>query len=526
MTQIEALESRRLLSATALSTALSPTTPHVAQSASIAAALRAPSSVSTEQIGTTALKVNWPAVPGAVKYSIRYSPGAYVDAPKGGRKTAYAAGSRTSVTLSDLRPFTLYSLQVATIGADGVSGPVRQAVAWTAKPATTRRYLYAVDLPQNRRGFRTLRPQIQVFDIDAGHKWVRNIPLPAGIYNARGVAASVETGRLYLSFFTKFDTGYQPGGLLCMDLHTDKVLWKKLYDPKVVPSPDRFALTPDGRKIYMPSGEDGDSDVWTVIDAFTGNPVRQIHHVTSPHNTNVSVDGRYVFLEGQENAPQDPKLRHTVAVVDTTTDRIVRRVGPFAGVVRPFTINGTSSLVFATVNDMIGFQVGDVATGRVLYTAKPPGLTQPEPRNYIHSHGIALTPDEREVWVVDQDRPGVHVWDVSKLPASAPRYVGFVATRKQGMNLEGQPDSAAKNDPNLLAWIVSGYDGRYMYPETGEIVEVATHKVVGQLRSKQLNSDGRLVWAPYTHSRHILEVVFDRGRLAHVTDQFGVGRVR
>ena len=515
---IEQLESRRLLSTTVQAGARD-----VVAGPAVVAPIAAPSSVSTEQVGTTGLKVKWGAVGGAVKYSIRYAAGAYV--PGGGRGIAYAAYNKTTFTLTNLRPFTLYSIDVASIDAAGVRRTTH-INAWTAKPSTTHRYLYAVDLPQNRRGFQTLKPQIEVFDIDAGHKWVKNIPLPAGVYNARGVAASVETGRLYLSFFTTFETGYQPGGLLCMDLYTNKVLWKKLYNPSVIPSPDRFALTPDGRKIYMPSGENGGSDVWTVIDAITGNPLRQIHHVTSPHNTNVSVDGRWVFLEGQENAPQDPALKHAVAVVDTMTDRIVKRVGPFAGVVRPFVVNGKANLIFATVNDLVGFQVGDVASGRVLFTAKPPGVAQPAPRNYIHNHGIALTPDEREVWVVDQDRPGVYVWDVTGLPNSAPRYVGFVPTRPQGRNLQGQPDPAASNDPNLLAWIVPSYDGKYMYPETGEIVDVATHRVVGQLRSKKLNSSGQLVWAPYTHSRHILEVDFDGGRLTNVTSQFGIGRVR
>src|SRR5947207_12037484 len=71
----------------------------------------------------------------------------------------------------------------------------------------------------------TLFPYTTLFR--SGHKWVKNIPLPAGIYNARGVAASTVTGKLYVSFFDAFQDGYQPGGLLCMDLNTNAVLDRK-----------------------------------------------------------------------------------------------------------------------------------------------------------------------------------------------------------------------------------------------------------------------------------------------------------
>ena len=110
-------------------------------------------------------------------------------------------------------------------------------------------------------------------------------------------------------------------------------------------------------------------------------------------------------------------------------------MGPFSSVVRPFTVNGKASLVFATVHNLVGFEIGDVATGKVLYTVKPPGFSQPAADNVIHSHGIALTPDEKEVWVVDNDHRGLQVWDISNVPAGPPTYIGHIATRATGKNL-------------------------------------------------------------------------------------------
>jgi hypothetical protein len=394
-------------------------------------------------------------------------------------------------------------------------------------PAGATRYLYVFDLPKSRDGFRTLKPQIEVFDVNNGHKWVKNIPLPSGIYNVRGVAASSVTDRAYISFLNSPSDG-GPGGLLCINLNNNAVVWKKTYDKALIPSPDRFALTPDGKTIYMPSGENGTTDYWVVIDAATGNTGGKIHHTSSPHNTVVSDDGRLAFLEGQEKGAEPSSVVHTIGVVDTATNQLVGKVGPFRDVVRPFTVNGKGSLVFATVNNFVGFQVADVKTGKVTYTVAPPNYTQPTPiAGMSWNHGIALTPNEREVWMVDTRKVGVHVWDVSGLPSAAPKYIGFIKTRNTGKNLAGQTDPAASNDATgVPSWIVGSYDGKYMYPESGEIIEVATHKVIGQLRGKTYNSSGSLVDAPYSHSRFVLEVDFLSGQAVSVTEQFGVGRIR
>jgi hypothetical protein len=396
-------------------------------------------------------------------------------------------------------------------------------------PAADHRYLYVFDAPKNREGFYDLKPQIEVFDIDNGHRWVKNIPLPAKIYNIRGVAASPATGKLYVSYFLSPKTGAQPGGLLCMDLNTNDLLWRRDYAQSLVPAPDRFDITPDGKKIYMPSGEFGTSDLWIVIDANNGKPIGKIRHTTSPHNAIVSADGRYAFLEGQEKGTQDPKLTHTVAVVDTATDRVVKKVGPFQDVVRPFTINGTGSLIFATTNNFIGFQVADVSSGGILYTVAPPGVRQPGQRTqFSHSHGIALTPDEKKLYVVDTIHTKVHVWNVSAVKKGiAPKYLGAISTRKQGRNLSGQVDPAASNDTSATpSWLAMSYDGRYLYPESGEIIDMFANKVIGQLRSKTVDADGRTVLAPYTHSRYILEVDVADGRVVRTTNQFGIGRVQ
>lgn len=490
--------------------------------------------VTVGQAGTTGLTVSWPAADPAdpsapTEYRVRYAPGEYLPGAAGEPRTVTVLAPQTSVTLAGLNPFTFYGIDVTAVRDDG---PVANTHvnAYTARPATTKRYLYTFHLPKAKDGFRTLKPHIEVYDVANGNAWVRNVPLPAGIYNVRGVAASTVTNRLYVSYFKTAVDGYQTGGLLSLNLSTGAVIYKRDYPASVVGSPDRFDLTPDGKTIYMPVGEHGVQGEWVVLDAATGNKVKSIPHVSASHNTIVSLDGRLAFLEGQEKGSDPPEWKHTVGLVDTATNTIVKRVGPFRDVVRPFTVNGDASLIFATTNNWVGFEVADVATNTVLRTVAPPGYAQPDPgRNASHSHGIALTPDEKKLFVVDTTKVGIHVFDVSKVRTQAPTYLGFIQTRRSGRNLAGQYIPEASNDAKgVPAWLGMSYDGKYLYAENGEVIDVATLKIVGQLRAKTTDGSGNLVWDKYSHSRFMVEVDVDTttGRAVKVTKQFATGRVR
>jgi DNA-binding beta-propeller fold protein YncE len=271
----------------------------------------------------------------------------------------------------------------------------------------------------------------------------------------------------------------------------------------------------------MPSGEGSEhANYWLVLDAATGEPTGSIEHVSSPHNTIVSIDGRYAFLEGQEYGDQPDEWLHTVAVVDTQTDTVIRRVGPFKDVIRPFTVSGDSKYMFACLNNFVGFEVANVETGEVLFTVSPPGVTQPEPiRGETPCHGIAITPDERFLFLNDRVSGGVQVFDISGMRyGEAPKHLKFIATRETGRDLNGNIDPAAREDTDRMpGWLAVSYDGRHVYPESGEIIDVETLEIVGFLKGEK---------GLYTHSKFMAEVVFDNGQAVRANDQFGVGRVR
>jgi hypothetical protein len=147
------------------------------------------------------------------------------------------------------------------------------------------------------------------------------------------------------------------------------------------------------------------------------------------------------------------------------------------------------------VNGLLGFEVGDLKTGKKLHRVEVKGLqTGPVKRHGCPSHGIGLTPDEKELWVCDSYNQRLHVYDVT---LSAPEY-------KLGIQLKDQP-----------GWITFSLDGKHAYPSTGEIVDVKTRKVLYSLKDEQGND---------VQSEKMVEIHFQNNKPVNAGDQFGIGR--
>jgi DNA-binding beta-propeller fold protein YncE len=349
----------------------------------------------------------------------------------------------------------------------------RAADATDARP---RRLLYVAE-PGVRDYLEYGGHGVLVFDIDDGHKFVRRIPT-GGVdkagkpLNVKGVCASAATQRLYVSTIKS---------LMCLDLATDKLLWEKSYEGGC----DRMSITPDGKFIYLPSLE---GDHWHVVDGSDGRVVETIRPRSGAHNTIVSLDGRYAYLAGLKS----PVLR----VADARTHKVVREVGPFGNVVRPFTVNSAGTLAFVNVNDLLGFEVGDLTSGKVLHRVEVQGYKKGEVKRHgCPSHGAGLTPDEKELWLSDASNQSLHVFDATVMP---PRQV-------QSIKLADEP-----------GWVTFTIDGQYAYPSPGQVIDAKTKKVLLQLTDEQ----GRRV-----QSEKLMEVDLGQGgKVVRVGDQFGLGR--
>ena len=320
---------------------------------------------------------------------------------------------------------------------------------------------------------------VLVYDVDRDYAFVKRIPtwvVPEGgqADNVKGVAASAATGRLWVSTIKR---------LACIDLATDRLLWDVAPDGGC----DRLTVSPDGRTLYVPSFE---GPHWNVVDGLTGKTGTTLVLNSKAHNTLWSPDGAEVYLEGLAS----PYL----TVVDAATHRVTRQVGPFSAAVRPFTVNAAQTLAYVNVNELLGFEIGDLRTGKVLHQVTVQGVSKgPVARHACPSHGVGLTPDERELWVCDGHNSALHVFDNTVMP---PRQTTTLKVRDQP------------------GWITFSMDGQHAWPSTGEVFDVKTKRLVKSLRDEV----GRAVG-----SEKLLEVQMGAdAKPVACGNQFGVGQKR
>ena len=373
---------------------------------------------------------------------------------------------------------TLFTLALFLLdaAAGSVSHSANAQLNGTPESPEVRRLLYVAE-PGIRDYLEYGGHGLLVFDIDHGHKFVKRIPT-AGLdakgkpLNVKGVCANAATKRIYIS------TTQQ---LMCLDLVTEKLLWEKKYDQGC----DRMSMTPDGRVIFLPSFE---GPLWYVVRADDGAELARITPDSGAHNTVAGLDGKEAYLAGLKS----PLL----TVADTLSHRAVRTVGPFSASIRPFTVNGRQTLCFVNVNELLGFEVGDLVSGRKLHRVEVQGFHKgPTKRHGCPSHGIGLTPDEKELWLTDSFNTHVHIFDATVMP---PKQVASIVVR-------GEP-----------GWITFSIDGQYAYPSTGDVIDTHTRKIVALLKDEM----GRDV-----QSEKMVEIDFKGNEPVRAGDQFGLGRV-
>jgi len=343
------------------------------------------------------------------------------------------------------------------------------AVSFSAQTtkAGTQRYLY-VALPGADDNDPDRSVRILVFNIAGAHRFVRRISVwPAAhgdeAETVRGMAANTRTGRLYLSTTRR---------LAAMDLASDRILWEHSYENHCC---DRVAVSPDGKTIYAPAFGNAR---WYVIDAATGELRATIGVTGWPRETRFSRDGARAFLAAWDS----PQL----SIVDVATRQIAKTVGPFSASLCPFVLNAKDTLAFANVDGLVGFEVGDLQTGLILDRVAADGFDKDAAAAFeCPSHGIAFTPDERELWVADGVQNRLQIFDARVYPP-----VPLAA-----IELSAQP-----------RWIAFSSDGAFAYASTGDIVDAGTKKIVGALQ----DASGRKVI-----SENFLEIDFVDGKPAN-----------
>jgi DNA-binding beta-propeller fold protein YncE len=278
------------------------------------------------------------------------------------------------------------------------------------------------------------------------------------------------------------------GRLAAWDLTTEKKVWENAYDGQCCERPQ---IAPDASFMYVGSDL---RNFWYVVNPRTGELITKVWSPlsTDAHNLNLSADGRTAFMSPNGKV---------MGIADTSTHTLVRTI-TFPDNIRPFVLNHDSSLIYSNTNNLLGFEIADVKTGKMIQHVEVRGFGWPEIWNVTPhprvphgcpSHGIALTNDEKEIWLADGINNYIHVFDNTTMP---PRQIASIKTT-------GGP-----------YWITVGLDGRFAYVSSGDIIDMKARKIVAQMKDEY----GRTM-----HSEKLLDMLFNAGRLTRVANQFGNG---
>jgi DNA-binding beta-propeller fold protein YncE len=321
---------------------------------------------------------------------------------------------------------------------------------------------------------------IIVLDANDGYHFVKRIPTweyaaSMSPEQVSGVAASPVTNMIYVA---------ARGRLAAIDMGTDKMVWSTTLDGKCCERPQ---VTPDGKIIVV----GGDLQAyWYEVDALTGKFIGMLDAPESPnsHNLNLSADGKTAFMSPNNKV---------MTISDIKSRKIIKTIR-FPDNIRVFVTNKDSSKLFVNNNNLLGFVIADVASGQVLKTVEVTSVNwhakwdvTPRPRipHGCPSHGIALTPDEKEIWVADGIFNKIHIFSNTDDPKEI-----------DTIDLAGIP-----------FWMTFGLDAKLAYVSSGDIVDIATHKIVGQMKDEY----GRVIT-----SEKLLDMTFDNGHAQRVSNQF------
>jgi DNA-binding beta-propeller fold protein YncE len=291
-----------------------------------------------------------------------------------------------------------------------------------------------------------------------------------------GVAASPATNMLYLA---------ARGRLGAIDLATDRMVWTTTLDGKCCERPQ---VSADGKTLIVGSNL---QDYWYKLDAKTGKWLATIHAPgsMSAHNLNLSADGKLAFM-----SPNGKLLQ----IADIESAKVVRTI-PFPDNIRVQVLNKDSSKIYVNQNNFLGFIIADTHTGKILKTVEVTSedwrsVWNRSPRPKIPhgcpSHGIAITPDGKEIWLSDGLFKKIHIFSNT----DDPKEIGSIDT------------------PDGVFWMTFGLDGKLVYASSGDIIDVATHKIVGTTKSE---------FGTRMFSEKELDMQFLDGHLQRVSNQFG-----
>ncbi len=231
------------------------------------------------------------------------------------------------------------------------------------------------------------------------------------------------------------------------------------------------------------------SKFWDVVDTDLRKIVAQVEvPYGNPHNTWCSKDGKKMYLAalGNEN----------LYVADTKTKKIISTVGPFEPNpddpwswtqkkhkgpkgIRPFAVSDDDQYAYVNLDGVLGYEIGEIKTGKKIARVDVKGFDKLRGGHLTTSHGVNITPDQKEIWVSNDAGPYIHVFDCTVSPHR--QVADIKLNHKNG-------------------WITFAVDGQYAYASSGDVINTKTKKIVATL----------------VESEKLLEIQFEGGKAVRV----------
>lgn len=239
---------------------------------------------------------------------------------------------------------------------------------------------------------------ITVIDL-ASRKVIDDIHVGEGVH---GICAPRDARRI----FTTIESEHN---LKIIDTATDKIV--NTID--LTGRPNQCASTPDGHFVGVPIR---DRNIIDIVDTQL-NKVIKVLPVSAPHNSFNDGSNDQMFVSSMGD--------HMIDLIDLKTMRYIEKT-PVGGIPRPYAVSRDGKILYSALTDLHGFVIASIPDHKVIARVElpptPPLSCALEPRT--PTHGLALTPDGKELWVTSLGDSGVYVYDVATKTTSNEIHTG------------------------------------------------------------------------------------------------------
>jgi YVTN family beta-propeller protein len=215
--------------------------------------------------------------------------------------------------------------------------------------------------------------------------------------------------------------------LRVVDLESKRIIGTVPLDGR----PNQCAVTPDGKYVVVPIR---DGDKVDIVNIAAGR-IEKALPIKEPHNAVPTATNEYVYISSMGG--------NEIDVIDLARLDYSAHI-PVGGRPRPYVVSRNGEKLYVAIANLHGFHIVDVKHTKLLQSVDIPSKWQgpPRPRKFetpdTFTHGLALTPDETQLWVTSLIDNAVYVYDLRQQ-----KVVGNVRVG---------------DGPN---WIVFSPDGRY-----------------------------------------------------------------